>query len=227
MKSKLVTAALIAGGAAALLAACSGKEQGGDEQAATQAPPPMSPLANPNAPEMNQTAPAIYRAKFESSAGDFEIEVTRAWAPRGADRFYNLVKHGWFDDARFFRVMPNFVVQFGIHGDPQISKWWRNARIPDDPVTQSNKRGTITFATAGVDSRTTQVFINYGDNAQLDAQGFSPFGRVSSGMPVVDRINASYGQTPNQGMIQQQGNTYLQANFPNLDYVKKATIVVP
>ncbi|MBI2403710.1 MAG: peptidylprolyl isomerase [Gemmatimonadetes bacterium] len=174
---------------------------------------------------MNQTAPDVYRARFETSAGDFEIEVTRAWAARGADRFYNLVRHGYYDQARFFRVMPNFVVQFGINGDPAISKWWRNARIPDDPVTQSNKRGTITFATAGVDSRTTQVFINYADNAQLDAQGFSPFGRVSSGMPVVERINASYGQTPNQSMIQQQGNAYLQTNFPNLDYIKKATIV--
>jgi len=215
--------------AVALLAACTGREKGDEEeQAAAQAAPQaaaVSPLLNPNAPEMNETAPAVYRARFETSAGDFEIEVTRSWAPRGADRFYNLVKRGWYDENRFFRVMPSFVVQFGINGDPAISKWWRNARIPDDPVTQSNTRGTITFATSGQDSRTTQVFINFANNTSLDSRGFAPFGRVVSGMPVVDRINAQYGETPQQGMIQQQGNAYLQANFPNLDYIKKASIV--
>ncbi len=224
MSIRPVTATPALVGAVALLAACSGAERDHEEESAAQAAA-VSPLTNPNAPEMNETAPDVYRVKFETSAGDFELEVTRAWAPRGADRFYNLVKHGYYDEARFFRVMPNFVVQFGIHGDPAISKWWRNARIPDDPVTQSNKRGTITFATAGVDSRTTQVFISYGDNSQLDGQGFAPFGRVVSGMPVADRINASYGQTPNQSTIQQQGNAYLQANFPNLDYIKMATII--
>ncbi len=222
-----VTPALL--GAAALLIACSGKEKGGENEATSQAVQSVNPLANPNAPEMNETAPAVYRVKFETSAGDFEIEVTRAWAPRGADRFYNLVKHGYYDEDRFFRVVPRFMVQFGIHGDPQISKWWRNARIADDSVTQSNKRGTITFATSGEDSRTTQVFINFADNAGLDKQGFSPFGRVVSGMSVVDRLNSQYGEAPSKGqgqmMIQQQGNAFLQANFPNLDYIKKAMIV--
>ena len=229
MRIRLVTAVPGCVGAVALLAACSGKEEGGEEQAASQAAPPVSPLTNPSAPEMNQTAPDVYRVKFETSAGDFEIEVTRAWAPRGADRFYNLVKNAWYDENRFFRVVPNFMVQFGINGDPAISKWWRNARIADDPVTQSNKRGMITFATSGVDSRTTQVFISFKDNAFLDPQGFAPFGRVVTGMEVVDRLNGEYAEAPSKGqgqmMIQTQGNAFLQANFPNLDYIKKASIV--
>ena len=223
MSMRMMAAALSVAAAATALAACVGKEKGGE----AQTPPAqvMNPLTTPNAPEMNATAPDVYRVKVETSAGDFEIEVARAWSPRGADRFYNLVKHGYYDEDRFFRVVPRFMVQFGIHGDPQISKWWRNARIADDSATQGNKRGTITFATSGVDSRTTQVFINFADNAFLDKQGFSPFGRVVTAMEVVDRINPSYGESPNQGMIQQQGNAYLQSNFPKLDYIKKATIV--
>ena len=228
MRTRLVTAALAAVGAAALFAACSGKEQEDDGQQAAQAP--VSALTNPNAPEVNETAPAVYKVKFETSEGDFEVEVTRAWAPRGADRFYNLAKHGWFDENRFFRVVPKFMVQFGINGDPNLSKWWRNARIADDPVTQSNKRGMITFAKTGEpDSRSTQVFINFADNTFLDPQGFAPFGRVVTGMDVVDRLNSEYGETPSKGqgqfMIQTQGNAFLQSNFPNLDYIKKASIV--
>ena len=229
MRSKPWTAALAGLCATTVWLACSRKEQGGEQSAGgqvaqAQVAQTMNPLTNPNAPEMSQTAPDIYRVKFETSVGDVLLEVTRSWSPRGADRFYNLVKHGWFDEARFFRVVPKFMVQFGIHADPQISKWWRNARIADDPVTQSNKRGTITFATSGEDSRTTQVFINFADNAFLDKKGFSPFGKVVTGMDVVDKINASYGEKPNQGLIQQQGNQYLQAQFPKLDYIKKATI---
>jgi peptidyl-prolyl cis-trans isomerase A (cyclophilin A) len=214
---------------AALAPACGGKKSGGAAKApAVGVPaPPANPLMNPDAPEMKETAPAVYRVKFETSAGDFVIEVTRAWAPNGADRFYNLVRHGFYDDVRFFRVIPNFVVQFGINGDPQISARWRNATMPDDPVKGSNKPGTITFATAGPNSRTTQVFVNYGNNASLDQQGFAPFGRVASGMPVVQRINQQYGDAPsrNQVLIQAQGNAYLKATYPNLDYVKKATLV--
>jgi peptidyl-prolyl cis-trans isomerase A (cyclophilin A) len=158
------------------------------------------------------------------------VEVTRAWAPNGADRFYNLVKNGFFNDARFFRVISNFMVQFGIHGDPATSAAWRMARIPDDPVKESNKRGYITFATAGPNTRTTQVFINFRDNAGLDGQGFSPFGRVISGMDVVDKLHAGYGEGapsgrgPNQAQIQAEGNAYLTKSFPQLDYVKTATI---
>lgn len=225
MRTRRLAAALSSACAAVLLNGCTGKERAGEAEATSQAAQAVNPLTNPNAPEMNETAPDVYRVKFETSTGDVEIEVTRAWSPRGADRFYNLVKRGYYDETRFFRVVPRFMVQFGIHGDPQISKWWRNARIADDPVTQSNKRGTITFATSGEDSRTTQVFINFADNAGLDKQGFSPFGRVVTGMDVVDRINPSYGESPAQGLIQQQGNTYLQASFPKLDYIKKATIV--
>jgi peptidyl-prolyl cis-trans isomerase A (cyclophilin A) len=229
MRTRPVTAALALVSAAALLVACSGKEKGNEEQAATSEAAPVTPLTTPNAPEMNATAPDVYRVKLETSKGDVEIEVTRAWAPHGADRFYNLARHGFFDEVRFFRVVPKFMVQFGINGDPAISKWWRNARIPDDPATQSNKRGMITFATSGVDSRTTQVFINFKDNAFLDSQGFSPFGRVVTGMDVVDRLNGEYGETPSKGqgqmMIQTQGNAFLQASFPNLDYIKKASML--
>jgi len=180
-------------------------------------------LANPAA--LKEQAPAIFKAKFDTSKGPFVVEVHRDWAPNGADRFYNLVKNGFFDNTRFFRVMPDFMVQFGINGDPKISEVWRPARIPDDRVMQSNRRGMVTFATSGRDSRTTQVFINFADNSGLDGQGFAPFGQVISGMNnVVDKIHSGYGETPNQGNIQMQGNAYLEKTFPNLDYVKKATI---
>ncbi len=136
-------------------------------------------LGNPAA--LNAQAPAIYKAKFDTSKGPFVLEVHRDWAPNGADRFYNLVKNGFYDNARFFRVISGFMVQFGINGDPKISSVWHDANIPDDPVRQGNQRGFITFATAGPNTRTTQVFINYADNRALDRQGFSPFGRVDLG----------------------------------------------
>ena len=150
--------------------------------------------------------------------------------PNGADRFYNLVKNGFFDNTRFFRVIEGFMVQFGINGDPKLSPAWRSARIPDDTVKQSNKRGNITFATSGPNSRTTQVFINFGDNARLDGMGFASFGQVSTGMNVVDQLYSDYGEGapsgrgPNQGRIQGEGNAYLTKDFPNLDFVRKATI---
>ncbi len=185
-------------------------------------------LGNPAA--LNEPAPAVYKAKFDTSKGTFVIEVHRDWAPNGADRFYNLVKNGFFDNARFFRVISGFMVQFGINADPKLSAVWREARIKDDPVKQSNKRGLITFATAGPNTRTTQVFINFADNNMLDRQGFAPFGQVVSGMPVVDALYSGYGegapggQGPEQGRIQQEGNAYLVKQFGKLDYIKKATI---
>lgn len=186
-------------------------------------------LSNPAA--LTEQAPASYKARFDTSKGSFVIQVDRAWAPHGADRFYNLVKHGFFDNARFFRVISGFMVQFGINGDPRVSARWRDASIPDDPVKQSNTRGMITFATAGPNTRTTQVFINFANNANLDGMGFAPFGQVISGMDVVDRINAEYGEGaprgrgPEQGRLQMDGNAYLAKSFPRMDYVKKATIV--
>lgn len=185
-------------------------------------------LANPAA--FNEQAPPIYKARFDTSKGAFVVEVHREWAPNGADRFYNLVKNGFYDDARFFRVVSGFMVQFGINGDPKVAAPWRSAAIKDDPVKQSNKRGIITFATAGPDTRTTQVFINFADNSPLDRQGFSPFGQVTSGMSVVDALYSGYGEGapsgrgPDQSRIQREGNAYLKKDFPNLDYIKKATI---
>ena len=174
---------------------------------------------------LKEQAPAMYKAAFDTSAGKFVVEVHRAWAPNGADRFYNLVKSGFFDETRFFRVVPNFMVQFGINGDPAVASAWQNANLKDDPATgHGNKKGFVTFATRGKDTRTTQVFVNFKDNGFLDAQGFTPFGEVTVGMDVVEKINDSYGEKPNQGSIQSQGNVYLKAQFPKLDYVKKATI---
>jgi peptidyl-prolyl cis-trans isomerase A (cyclophilin A) len=194
----------------------------GTTTATTLSPAAKAKLKNPAA--LKDVAPAEFRAAFDTSAGPFVVLVHRAWAPKGADRFYNMVKYGFLDNCRFFRVLPNFMVQFGINGDPTIQAPWRNANLQDDPVTQSNKRGTVTFATAGPNTRTTQVFINFKDNAGLDRQGFAPFGEVVSGMEAVDKINAEYKEMPDQGLIQRQGNAYLGKQFPRLDYVKKASI---
>jgi peptidyl-prolyl cis-trans isomerase A (cyclophilin A) len=174
--------------------------------------------------QADETAPATYKVKFDSSAGPFVVEVHRAWAPNAADHFYTLVKAGFYDEARFFRVVPNFMVQFGIAGDPAVQAKFK-ASIKDDPVKESNKRGYVTFAqTSAPNSRSTQIFVNYKDNSFLDSQRFAPFGQVVSGMDAVDKINADAGEKPNQGSIQSQGNVYLKAAFPKLDYVKKATL---
>jgi peptidyl-prolyl cis-trans isomerase A (cyclophilin A) len=193
--------------------------------ASAQAPAAAKPnLKNPAA--FKEQAPATYKASFETSAGTFVVEVHRDWAPIGADRFYNLVKSGFFENVRFFRVIPGFMVQFGMHGDPAVGAAWRTAQIKDDPVKQSNKRGYITFATAGPNTRTTQIFINFADNASLDGQGFAPFGQIVSGMDVVDKLNASYGARPgdDQSNIGAGGNAYLEKTYPKLDFIKKATI---
>jgi peptidyl-prolyl cis-trans isomerase A (cyclophilin A) len=184
-------------------------------------------LRNPTA--LKEQAPATYKAKFDTSKGAFIVTVHRDWAPIGADRFYNLVKNGFFDDVRFFRVISNFMVQFGINGSPAVSAIWRNpaVQLKDDPVKQSNKRGYITFATGGPNTRTTQVFINFKDNAFLDGQGFSPFGEVSQGMEdVVDKLYSQYAGKPQEQFVQilNQGNAFLNKDFPKLDFVKAATI---
>lgn len=178
-----------------------------------------------NPASMTEKAPASFKVKFSTSKGDFVVQCNREWAPNGADRFYNLVKAGFYDDIRFFRVVDGFMAQFGIHGDPQIAAAWMNANLPDDPVKQTNKRGFLSFATRGANSRTTQMFINFKDNARLDGMGFAPFAEVVSGMDVVDKINREYGERPNQGRIQSEGNAYLKEAFPNLDFVKTARVV--
>ncbi|HEY6391673.1 MAG TPA: peptidylprolyl isomerase, partial [Bryobacteraceae bacterium] len=172
----------------------------------------------------NTSMPAQYKVKFDTSKGPFTVEVHRDWAPLGSDRFYELVTTGFYDDARFFRVVPKFVVQFGISKDPKVSAHWREMNLPDDTVHESNRRGYLTYAKAGRDSRTTQVFVNLADNVNLDTQGFAPFGRVIEGMNVVDSLYSGYGDAPQQDLIQSQGNEYLKSQFPQLDYIKTAKI---
>jgi len=190
-------------------------------------------IKNPASAAFRAQAPDSFRARFETSKGVFVIQVHRAWAPRGADRFYNLVRAGYYDGVRFFRVLPGFMAQFGIHGDPAVSAAWREQRIPDDPVRRTNIRGMISFATAGPGTRTTQVFINFANNDRLDAMGFAPFGEVVEGMDVVDRLYADYGEGaprgrgPDQGRMQAEGNAYLERDFARLDMVKTARIETP
>jgi len=177
-------------------------------------------------------APAVYKVKFTTTKGAFVVQVTRAWSPLGADRFYNLVKYGFYDGASFFRVLPGFVAQFGIAAKPSVANAWRSATIKDDAVVQSNRRGSLTFATAGANTRTTQVFINLADNARLDGMGFSPFGEVVEGMDIVDQLYSGYGegapdgQGPDQPRIEREGKAYLDKNFPQLDSIK-STLVMP
>jgi peptidyl-prolyl cis-trans isomerase A (cyclophilin A) len=197
---------------ALMLSAC-GRDQSKD--ASKEAPIPV---------------PEVYRVRFETTKGDFVIEVTRAWAPRGADRFHELVHAKFFDGARFFRVVPRFVVQFGLKGVPATDRHWSQMTLPDDPVTQNNAKGTITFAKSGPASRTTQVFINLQDNFSLDKLGFPPFGKVVSGMDIVGQLHKGYGDAPPTGVgpeqsrIRAEGNEYLERYFERLDYIKKAAV---
>ncbi len=195
---------------------------------AEQAPPRKSLMVPAN---FKEAAPETYNVKFDTSAGEFVVKVTRAWAPNGADRFYNLVKNGFYDEARFFRAVPNFMVQFGLHANPTVTKVWQAARIPPDKVTQSNKKGFITFAMGATpDTRTSQVFINFRNNTNLDGMGFAPFGEVVSGIENVDKIYTGYGEGaprgsgPAQGRVASEGNAYLTKSFPKMDYIKTATI---
>jgi peptidyl-prolyl cis-trans isomerase A (cyclophilin A) len=203
---------------------------------ATAAPTAAKPAPAPHSytkellagAKLKEKAPDTYKVKFETTRGDFTVTVHRAWAPLGADRFYNLVKHHFYDNAAFFRVVPNFVVQFGISANPAVTAAWKSSDIQDDPVTQSNKRGAIVFATAGPNTRTTQVFINLKDNARLDGMGFAPFGTVDgSGMNVVEMMYEGYGDAagPDQNQLEKQGDSYLKKGWPKLDYIKSASLV--
>jgi peptidyl-prolyl cis-trans isomerase A (cyclophilin A) len=194
--------------------------------AASSAAPKLPPLLDPK--QATAEAPAKYQAKFATTKGDIVIEVTRDWAPRAADRFYNLIKLGFYDNQAFFRVVPDFVVQFGINGDPKVAAAWREAYINDEMVKESNKKGTLTFAKRGPDTRTTQIFINLKDNPDLDEDGFAAFGKVVQGMEVVAKLYSEYGEQPSSGggqlLIFEKGNDYLKEKFPKLDYIKTATI---
>jgi len=189
----------------------------------------MSKLKTPSA--LTEKAPETFKAKLDTSKGPVVITVHRAWAPIGADRFYNLVKNGFYDDCRFFRVLDNFMAQIGINGNPSVQSNCKSATIQDDPVKESNKRGFVTFAKTGLpNSRSTQIFINFKDNSSLDKQGFAPFGEVTTGMEVVDKLYSGYGEGapsgrgPEQGKVQAEGNAYLTKDFPKLDYIRKAII---
>lgn len=182
--------------------------------------------------KLTAKAPESFKVKFDTTKGAITIQVARNLSPNGADRFYNLVKSGYFKDVAFFRVIPGFMGQFGIHGDPKVSAKWREANIKDDTVKGSNVRGSICFAKSGApNSRSTQFFISLGDNSGLDRDGFSPFGKVVEGMEVVDKINGEYGEGapqgrgPDQQRVQMEGNAYLKKEFPNLDYIKSASVV--
>jgi peptidyl-prolyl cis-trans isomerase A (cyclophilin A) len=195
--------------------------------APAKAPAFKRALLNPAA--LVAKSPEEYEVKFATTKGDFVVKVTRAWSPRGADRFYNVVKNGFYENATLFRVVPGFVVQFGLSAHPQVNAAWMNARIKDDPVKASNKRGFITFATGGPNTRTTQVFINLGNNARLDSMGFSPFGEVTEGLDVVEQFYNGYTEAPTskQAEISNGGNAWLEKNFPKLDKILKATVISP
>ena len=181
--------------------------------------------------KLTETAPETFKVNLKTTKGDVVLQVNRAWSPHGADRFYNLVKNGYYKDIAFFRVIDGFMAQFGIHGDPKLNTVWRDASIPDDPKgVQSNTRGRVSFATRGPNTRTVQLFINFGNNGNLDGMGFTPFAEVVSGMEVIDNLYKGYGEGaprgmgPDQGRLQAQGNPYLRTEFDKLDYLVAAEI---
>ncbi len=188
-------------------------------------------LLDPAHPAWKEEAPESFQARFESSQGTFIIEVHRVWAPIGADRFYNLVRHGFYDGQRFSRVIPGFIAQWGLSGDPEVTRVWKGQEIPDDPVVESNTRGAIAYAMTGPDTRLTQVYISLADNSRLDEQGFAPFGRVVEGMDIVNRLYGGYGEEAgggmragNQGPVEEGGSAYLLENYPELDYINRAFV---
>jgi cyclophilin family peptidyl-prolyl cis-trans isomerase len=189
-------------------------------------------LVNPSDAYWQSHAPAVYDARVETTKGSFVLEITRDWAPRGADRFYNLARAGYFDDTRFSRVVPKFIAQFGLSGDPAVAHAWVNNTFPDDSVKQSSTRGTIAFAMTGPNARTTQLYVSLVDNSRLDVQGFSPLGRVIEGMDVVDSLYSGYGENSGggvragkQGPLIDGGNAYVDREFPKLDHLLRITII--
>ena len=224
MKTTLLTCLL---GISLGVVVVSAQQEKKDEKKSASAPDFADPV------KLTEKSPESFKVKFETTKGNFTVEVTRSVSPNGADRFYNLARSGYFKDVAFFRVIPGFMCQFGIHGDPKVADAWNKvkAQIPDDAVKASNTRGAVTFATGGPNTRTTQFFISFGDNSRLDSTGFSPVGKVTEGMDVVDKINGEYGEGaprgrgPDQSRIQMEGNAYLKKDFPNLDYIKSATVV--
>ena len=207
--------------ASASVAACAGTDAPGADPKLTK--PDQAALASP--------APDSFKVAFETSKGNFTVYAHRDWAPRGVDRFYHLVQAGFYDDVRFFRVLRGFMAQFGVHGNPRVNDAWEPLRLEDDPVKQTNRRGTVSFAMGGPNTRTTQLFINYGNNANLDGMGFAPIGEVIDGMATVDSLYANYGEGapdgsgPDQGRIMAEGNAYLASGFPRLDFIRRARVV--
>jgi peptidyl-prolyl cis-trans isomerase A (cyclophilin A) len=214
---------------ACLLAAC-----GGDEQCGGAPPPADIPadhvLLNPDSPELKQLPPDSFDVRFETTKGDVVVRIYRDWAPMGVFRFYNLARHGFYDGSRFFRVLPGFAAQFGMSGRPQVDQVWHGQPMPDDPRRASNRAGTLTYAKLGDDSRTTQLFFNYGENVALDDQGFAPIGRVVDGMGSLYLLHSGYGETQPQGAgpyfgcILSHGNAYLSRRYSRLDYIERVTI---
>lgn len=224
-----------------LLLACDNSRGPGAAAAAAGEPEPPTGASAPKRadakPELldpyahEEQAPDLYRVKLDTTKGDIVLEIHRDWAPRGADRFYNLVKIGFFDDVAFFRAIAGFMVQFGLHGHPDVAKAWKNAQIKDDPRKRPNKKGTISFANSGPNTRSTQVFINYNDNTPLDSMDFAPFGEIVEGLDVLGQLETSYGEGepkgkgPDQRKLEREGNEWLRKNFPKLDFIEHATIV--
>jgi peptidyl-prolyl cis-trans isomerase A (cyclophilin A) len=226
MKSLLTSIVLCS----ALLAQAPASKSGATKSAATKTGTPAARPSLLNPASLRAKAPELFKAQFTTTAGDFVVEVHRPWAPLGADRFYNLVKNGFFTNAAFFRVVVSprpFIVQFGLNANPAVNKVWQAANIKDDPVMGSNTRGTLVFATAGPNTRTTQLFINLNNNSPLDSMGFAPFGTVTDGMDVVDKIYPGYAERPDQQRITEEGDAYLVKNFPKIEKIKAAKILPP
>src|SRR5260370_35848470 len=237
MNTMSVSKRVVSGAATLLMAMAVTAGAARKNKAGTKGAPPKNAAAKVDPAKLldpsklTAKAPDVFSARFETSKGPFVVEVHRAWSPHGADRFYNLVSNGYYDEVRFFRVISCFMAQFGIHGNPAVNSAWQPAVIADDPVAQSNKRGMVSYAMRGPGTRTNQIFINYSDgNAQLDPMGFSPFGKVTEGMAVVDALYSGYGEGapsgrgPDQGRLQSEGNAYLAKEFPRLDFIKTARI---